>query len=51
MAYRNNGWKFLWLEYSRVGYVEHLTLFGYTLYRRAGSVINILGFEWIEEQR
>lgn len=47
---RRKEWAFLWLEYSRVGAVEHLTLFGFTLYRRSGSVCNILGFEWIEKR-
>ena len=42
-------WKFLWLEYDRVGFVEHLTLFGFTIYRRAGSVCELFGFHWIQK--
>lgn len=43
---REKRWVFLWLEYERVGYVEELTLFDITLYRRCGSLCYLLGFEW-----
>ena len=43
-------WKFLWLEYYRIGSVEKLSLFGLTLYRRAGAICELLGFQWVEKQ-
>lgn len=46
---REKRWAFLWLEYERVGYVECLSLFGLTLYRRCGQIIQILGIEWVEK--
>lgn len=46
---RKKRWAFLWLEYERVGYVEKLTLFGLTLYRRCGSLVEVLGFQWVEK--
>lgn len=46
---REKRWGFLWLEYERIGYVEHLTLFGLTLYKRCGQIINVCGYEWIEK--
>lgn len=46
---REKRWEFLWLEYSRVGFVEKLTLFGFTLYRRSGSICELLGFEWVQK--
>ena len=42
-------WAFLWLEYERVGSVEELTLFGFTLYRRSGSLVSLLGFHWVQK--
>jgi len=42
-----NRWAFLWLEWERVGHVETLSLFGFTLYRRSGQILNILGTEII----
>lgn len=39
----------LWLEYERVGYVERLSLFGLTLYRRCGQIIELLGIEWVQK--
>lgn len=47
---RRKEWAMLWLEYSRIGAVEHLTLFGFTIYRRSGSVCNLFGIEWIVRQ-
>lgn len=47
--YRQKRWAFLWLEYERVGSVEKYTLFGFTIYRRSGSVIEFLGREWIQK--
>lgn len=44
---RENRWEFLWLKYKRVGYVECLTLFGLTLYRRCGSLIEVCGIQWV----
>lgn len=44
---REKRWTFLWLEYERIGYVEELTLFNFTLYRRCGSICELLGFQWI----
>jgi hypothetical protein len=46
---REHRWAFLWLEYSRIGYVERLDLFGFNLYYRSGSLVKILGYEWIEK--
>lgn len=46
---REKRWAFLWLEYERVGYVECLTLFGFTLYRRCGQIVEVLGVQWIEK--
>lgn len=44
---REKRWAFLWLEYTRVGYVESLTLFKLPLYRRCGQIIEVMGFTWI----
>lgn len=46
---REKRWAFLWLEYSRIGSVEHLTLFGLTVYRRSGSICQLFGYEWIQK--
>lgn len=43
---REKHWAILWLEYSRVGYVEALTLFGLPLYRRCGSLVEVCGIHW-----
>lgn len=42
-------WAILWLEYERVGSVENLSLFGFAIYRRSGSVCELFGFEWIQK--
>lgn len=46
---REKRWEFLWLEYERVGYVERLSLFDLTLYRRCGQIIELLGIEWVQK--
>lgn len=46
---RRKEWEFLWLKYSRIGSVEHLTLFGLTIYRRSGSICQLFGINWIEK--
>lgn len=46
---RSKRWAILWLEYERVGFVEHLTLFGLTVYRRSGSLCELFGYEWIQK--
>lgn len=49
MSNRIKRWKFLWLEYERVGWVEELTIFGLTIYRRSGSVCELFGYHWIQK--
>lgn len=45
----NSNWSILGLKWSRIGYVERLTLFGFTLYRRCGQIVEVMGFQWIEK--
>lgn len=46
---RRKRWEFLWLVYERVGYVERLSLFDLTIYRRCGSICELFGYRWIEK--
>lgn len=46
---REKRWSFLWLEYQRIGWVEELTLFGFTIYRRCGSLIELFGIHWVQK--
>lgn len=43
-------WKFLGVEFYRIGSVEKLSFFGMTIYRRAGACCELFGCQWMEKQ-
>jgi hypothetical protein len=43
-------WDFLWLSFRRIGYVETMELFGFTVYRRCGNIVEVFGYSWRVKQ-
>lgn len=46
---RGQNWEFLWLKWERIGAVERLSFADLTIYRRAGSLVELFGIHWMEK--